>query len=131
MQFDLENLNPGAWFDLVEGKPKDGRICLRVCNGKALEAIRAKTVKARVEYRGGQRFEYADIKEDLHSELVWDYCIVDWENIQDAEGNPIPCTRANKVKLMRGSILFSRVVSGALARLADDIQQRAENAAKN
>lgn len=131
MKFDLNELNPGAWFDIVEGKPKEGRICLRVANGEALEEIRARTIKKKVEYKKGQRFEAEEVNGKLQSELLWDYTIVGWENLADAGGKAIPCTKANKAKLMRGSLVFQRIVADCLDKLNDDLLEQQESEEKN
>jgi hypothetical protein len=131
MRFDLNELNPGAWFDVVEGKPEEGRICLRVANGEAIDDIRAQTIKKKVEYRRGQRFETEEVNDKLYSELLWDYTIVGWEGIADAEGKEIPCTRANKSKLMRGSLVFQRIVADNLDKLNEDLIKQQEAEEKN
>ena len=41
MKFNLEELNPGTWFDLGE----EARICLRVSNKDLLSAINKKATK--------------------------------------------------------------------------------------
>ena len=41
MQVNLENLNPGTWFEMEDG----GRICLRVCAGDDYRAIRKAATK--------------------------------------------------------------------------------------
>lgn len=131
MKFDLNELNPGAWFDIVEGKPEEGRICLRVANGEALEEIRARTIKKKVEYKKGRRFEAEEVNGKLQSELLWDYTIVGWENLADAGGKAIPCTKANKAKLMRGSLVFQRIVADCLDKLNDDLLEQQESEEKN
>lgn len=131
MKFNLKDPNPGAWFDLVEGKPEEGRICLRQLNHDAARALEKQTTKRQVEYKKGQRFEYTDSDPDLYTELLWDYCILDWQGIEDEKGKPIPCTRENKVVLMRGSLEFQRMVAEGLDRLSADFEERKKALRKN
>ena len=112
--FNLKDLNPGTWFDVEGG----GRICLRVCGADKLREIRKQTVKKQKEYKNGQRFVFEETNEDLQSKLIWDYCIVTWENFLDAAGKPIPCNAENKSTLMGNSPFFSKIVANDMKKLA-------------
>lgn len=131
MKFDLKDLNPGAWFDIVDGKPEEGRICLRVANDATLKAIKKQSVKPCVEYKHGQRFEFNKVDEDLSSALLWDYCIVSWESIQDPDGKDIPCDRDSKFILMTGSRQFAKIIGECLKKLAEDEAKAAQEEEKN
>ncbi len=125
--WDLNDLNPGASFDMEGG----GKVRLRVCAGEDFRNIRKQTLKKKVEYKNAQRHSYEDIDEDLENKLLWDFCIVGWENFFDASGNPIPCTKENKVLLMGRSIKFSRFVLDSLNKLAEMNIEQAEVESKN
>lgn len=109
--------NPGTWFLFDEARPELGRVCVRLCNGGALEEIDAKTVTMEAEYRKGQRYQYPKVDDKRRSELVWDYSIVDWEGVEDEQGTPIPCTKDNKALLMRNSMEFAVFVGDCLEKL--------------
>lgn len=126
MIFDVNNLNPGVWFD-----KEDMKIKLRLCAGDDLRKIDKQTTKKQVEYKRGQRFEYVDINEDLRNEVIWDFCIVEWKNVMDKHGNEIPCTRANKVLLMGQSIAFASFVGDCLEKLTKDEEKRIEEEHEN
>jgi len=117
MKFDMNNLNPGTWFYFDDEKPEEGRVCLRVCNGEILDQIDRETVSRKVEYRKHQRYETEDVDDKKRDLLMWDYVIVDWENLCDANGKEIPCTAENKAKLMTGSPFFFQFVSDCVDRL--------------
>lgn len=125
--FNLEDLNPGVLFDMEGG----GKVRLRVCAGDDFRNIRKQTLKKKVEYKNGQRHSYEEIDEDLENKLLWDFCIIDWENFFDGSGNPIPCTKENKVLLMGKSIKFSRFVLDSLNKLAEINSEQAEAESKN
>lgn len=131
MKFNMNDLNPGAKFYFDENDPAKGSITLRALNMEALDNIRAKTVKRRAEYVNGQRHEVFETDESMRADLTWAYVIQDWEGIEDENGQPIPCTDENKAALMRGSLVFSRIVSDFLARLDADMQAKAEAERKN
>lgn len=129
--FDLadggKNLNPGVWFDLKDG----ARVCVRTCAGDDLRSIEAKTVMKKTEYRGGQRYEYEQVNPDLRNELLWDFVIVDWSGMVDAEGEAIPCTKENKILLMGKSIRFAGYVADCLDKLSTDRELLERESEKN
>lgn len=126
MKFDLNDLNPGTWFDI-----EDARICLRVCAGKDLDVIHKKTRRRQIEYKRGQRFEWEEIDNDKEFKLVNDFIIMDWENICDATGVALDCNPKNKNKLLRESPMFSGFIANCLERLNADIGLEKEEAEKN
>jgi hypothetical protein len=131
MKFDMKDLNPGAKFYFDDKNPEAGSITLRALNMAALDDIRVKTTKRRVEYVQGQRHEVFDADEAKRADMTWAYVIQAWDGVEDEAGTPIPCTDENKATLMRGSLVFSRLVSGFLAKLDADMQAKAEAERKN
>jgi len=125
--FCLENLNPGLWFEFENG----GRVCLRICAGDDLRVIKKQSTKNKIEYRSGQRISYTVTDEDLENSLLWDFCIVNWENFFDANKNPIPCTPDTKNLLMGKSIKFSRFISECLETLTAVEKDSEEKSEKN
>lgn len=126
-KFNLSDLNPGTWMDLSIG----GRVCLRVCAGDDLRAIRKECVKRKVEYRGDKRIVYEDVDEERQLDAIWEFCIRDWEDICDQDGTPIPCTREMKALFMGKSPDFARAVGECLQNLSEAERARAEEAEKN
>jgi len=131
MQFDLENLNPGTKFFFDETDELKGSVTIRVCAGDDLRAIRKQSSKKKVEYRRGQRIEYPDTNEVVENELLWDFCIVDWDGVLDKNGGNILCTKANKVLLMGKSPSFSKFVGDKLSILAELEEEEKEVLEKN
>lgn len=123
MKFNMSQLNPPAWFYFDDDKPEDGSILLRVCSGNDLDRItKACSKKMPPEYKRGQRFEIPDkVDEKRHSEMLWDFVIVDWKNIIDEKGKDISCTQKNKIKLMTQSVVFTGFVGESLDKLNADI----------
>lgn len=115
MKFDLENLNPGTWFDFEDG----GRICIRSLSTEEATAISKKTTKSKVEYKQGQRFTFDETNEEIQFSLMWDSVIVDWEGLESADGKALECTTENKLRLMRKSPVFARLVRGFLEKLTE------------
>jgi NAD-dependent dihydropyrimidine dehydrogenase PreA subunit len=138
MKFDLKNPNPGVWFDLPddelqpeEEKKTKSRICLRVCNAEALEAIDDQTIKKRKFFKKGQFHEEIEVDEKLRSRMLWDYSIIAWENLQDENGVDIPCNTDTKAALMTGSPVFVRIVSERLDVLQETYDKLARVSEKN
>lgn len=129
MRFDLENA--GTWFYFDENEPEKGGVCVRVCTAEELERIEKASSKKKVEYKHGQRFEVKDVNDRKYDKLLWDFCIVDWDNVQDGDGNEMQCTAENKVVIMKKSLAFSRFVSDALETLQETTAAEAEADEKN
>lgn len=131
MQFDIDNLNPGVWFTMEGG----GQVCIRVCDGDSLRAIRKVTTKKRAEIKKidnlMQRLSYEETNDDLQEEMIWDYCIVDWKDINDAKNEPIPCTKANKLLLVGKSITFAKFVGDCLNKLREQFEEDEKEEEKN
>ena len=129
--FNMSDPNPGFWFKFNPDDPESGEISLRPQNAEQRNKTRKKAVKDRVEYKQGQRFEVQDVDDELFSELVWDYSIVDWSGLVDDKGKQIECTTENKVFLMRNHIGFARFVAEKLGELSDGYAERLELENKN
>ena len=129
MRFNLSDLNPPAWFDHPEHE--GSRICLKVLSSAEMESINKQTVKNKIEYRRGQRFEVEKVNEKKRNELTWATAIVDWQGIFDETGNELPCTDENKVLLMQNAPSFTSWVLESLEQMSDDGLRRQEEAEKN
>jgi len=133
MIIDLDKLNVGTWFSMEGG----GQVCIRVCAGDDYRMIRDQVVKVRSEIvfdpktRQAQRLKEEVIDDRLLTELLWDFCIVEWKDLYDANEKPIPCTREMKSLLMGRSPKFFTFVSGCLDRLREIESAEAEALEKN
>ncbi len=132
--FDINgDLNPGTAFTMDGG----GIVYLRVCAGDDLRDIRKRTVKKKVDHKkvdgNLQRMVWEEVDEDLQNELIWDFCIVKWENLyaDAAKTVAIPCTTENKLKLMGRSLVFSKFVSESLGTLRTNLEAEEEDLEKN
>jgi len=126
----------GTGFELVEGKPKEGVLGLRVCSGQALKDIHAKTRKQKAEYKNRQRHEFIVVDEELELELIWDYSIPFWEGIKFAgpgEDKPTKkdCTLENKIFAMRNFPKFVAYYQKFMTILNEELESIREESAKN
>lgn len=128
MRFDMDNLNPGVWFDM----PEEGRICLKVVSVSDAEEINKKCfIKKLVEYKDGKRYETELTDTDKASNMTYDKIIVDWEGLYDKNGTEIKCTPENKIKLMKGSPLFASFVTDCIKTMTNDIANEQDAEIKN
>lgn len=115
--------NEGTWFDFCPDKPGEGRICLRVIDVPALNKMhlitRTKVREFKAERKHGklQLIESEDVNEELENKLLWDHCIVDWENLNAPDGKTIECNQDNKKMVMEKYPFFARIVAGFLEEL--------------
>jgi len=148
MRFDLSDDAKGEWFKFfrseikengdvtyLDPEPDAGRVRIRIAGTDVIESIREQTRKVIKEFvlnkqsRKMERVEYEDQtpeQKKKEGELIWDHAIQGWEGILDKDGNEIPCTTENKVKLM-GIPQFARfvgrclqIITGANAGMAED-----------
>lgn len=144
-RFDLDSGSKGDWFPFVgstingsdeKGEPKieylepekdAGRVKVRLADSEQMDRIHGQTRKKVSEYvhnpktRQMERvfsFEQTPEQERRERELTWDYAIEDWENILDGQGQPIPCTPENKLKMMNIPV-FARFISRCIQILSD------------
>lgn len=129
--FSLKDPNPGIWFKFDETDPESGEISIRAVNQAKRKEIHNATVKRKVEYKHGQRFEYQDADDDLFSEMLWDYVIADWTGLEDDDGKPIPCTKENKIFLMMNNVGFATFLGQCMETVNQDIEERMGAAEKN
>jgi len=132
MRLDLENLNPGVFFPFDEDGDDKSGVTIRLANGETLDKINKKCSKKKVEFRRGQRHEIVEENEELRSQMLWEYVIVDWKGlIDDKTGGEIPCTKENKSKFMRGSVKFSGFIGECVEKLTEDTEGYQEDLEKN
>ena len=131
MRFDLADLNPGIWFAVDEKQPELGRICLRALNTKKREELLKQFTTKTTKYKHGKLQAVEDVDWQAYHRAMWDYCITDWEYIEDTNGMAIPCSTENKQLLVEESPAFQRVVSAMLDNLNEYEMERTEAAEKN
>ena len=151
MRFDLA-AGGGEWFtfftseikedgQIVYNKPENdaAQVCLRVADEETIDKIRGttRTIKKEFVYnpktRAMERVVYEEQTPEQSREerrLTWDHAIVAWKGILDLEGNEIPCTVDNKMKLM-GNPQFLRFVGRCLQLISGAAQDAEKAAEKN
>ena len=130
-KFSLKDPNPGVWFKFNDEDPESGEICIRPVNAEKRAEIQKRTVKRKVEYKHGQRFEYVETDDDKFSEMLWDYVISDWTRLEDDDGKPIQCNTENKLFLMMNNVGFSQFVAVCTEKVNKGIEERFKATEKN
>lgn len=144
MPFDIHNLNPGEWFEYPGETDPSERVKVRLPEQETVKRIDAETIKKEVEHvqprkksgkidrrQGLQRIEYEVVfDEQKREELLIDHIITDWE-IKTPDGEDIPCTKENKIKMMFGSVEFNNFVNECLEILGGEKEQNDRNSEKN
>jgi hypothetical protein len=129
--FSTKEPNPGAWFKFNDEDPGSGEIRIRAVNQAKRTEIQKKCVKPKTEYKNGQRFEFTDTNDTKFSEMLWDYTIVEWKNLEDDDGTPLVCDTETKMKLMLENVGFSQFVSNCLSILNDLEEERVAKVTAN
>jgi len=126
MRLNTKDLNPGTRFDVPNDE--DGAwVSLRVLDSEAGRKIRkhtTKIVRKLLPYRDEgkkravpQLAEWEEVDNEAFTEMMWDYCIVDFGGWFNEEDEEIPCTKENKAMLMGESVLFAGFVADSLDQL--------------
>ncbi|OPY78292.1 MAG: hypothetical protein A4E65_02315 [Syntrophorhabdus sp. PtaU1.Bin153] len=128
---DMDNLNPAVWFGDTPGK----RVCLRLCSPEKVEEFREEcttTKKTAVLNTQTKRMEIVEdcpFDKKKFSQLLHCYSIADWD-LDDVNGNPIPCTDENKLKLMEVP-KFVQFINECIEELAEQAGIRKKDEIKN
>lgn len=152
MRFDLSDEVQGEWFAFFRSEIKEdgtveyldpeadaGKVCLRIADADCIERIQSQTRKKQAEFvrnpstRAMERVVYFDqtpAQEKKERELIWDWAIQDWKGILNADGDPIPCTTENKLRLMNIP-QFARFVGRCLQLITGANAKTSEAEVKN
>ena len=130
-KFSLKDPNPGVFFKFDENDADSGEIRIRAINTAKRNEIQKKCIKKKVEYKHGQRFEYTDTNEQLFSEMLWDYSIMEWNNLIDDDGKEIPCNKEMKIFLMQNNVGFAQFVANCIEKLNEEEESRVARLEKN
>lgn len=118
MEFSLQN--KGTWFFFDEEDETKGGVCLRIITPAEVEKIERICTKKRDVIKKGVHYEKVDTDEKQYSRLLWDYCIIDWKEV-NVDGNPLECTTENKTKLITGDPGFSTFIIKKMEKLQDTL----------
>lgn len=129
MKFNMTNPNPATRFPFNDDD--GGFVELRPVTPAVLESLHRKFTKTRPEYHRGVRHDVTTTDQDGYDAAFWDYCIAGWDGVFDEHGEPIECTRENKVFLYKNSPEFAALVRVCIDRLAEDMDARTQALEKN
>jgi hypothetical protein len=130
-KISIKDPNPGIWFKFNDDDPGSGEISIRAVNQARRLEMQKKTVKRKVEYKHGQRFEVTDIDDEMFSQMLWDYVIAGWKKLEDDDGQMIECTTENKVFLMQNNVGFATFVGQCMEKVNEGLEERLKDAEKN
>jgi len=126
---NFKSKNEGTWFDFDESDPSIGGICLRTLSPTEEEKIQSITVKRTSKPVRGVMTEKVDVNTVLRNELMYDYWIKDWTNIE-LDDEALKCTKANKIRMMQ-VIDFAKFVFDKLLDLSESNATIEEARVKN
>jgi hypothetical protein len=122
----------GTWFEHDDG----WKVSLRICSLDELKRIRKQTVKEKFTFKrldgAPYRVKWDETDEEAQSSMIWDYCIVDWQEMYDKDGEtPLALTAENKMMLMNKSAKFAKFVTDSMTKLNELQEQGKEESEKN
>ena len=84
MKINFDDPNPGIFFKWPGAETDaDGGIYIRACNIETLTDIEKSTVTKKKKFRGSAPYDDVFVDEKRKEEMIWDYCITGWENLQN------------------------------------------------
>jgi hypothetical protein len=156
--FDLEKIGKGEWFpyqdSVINDKGEIEWISVAYCeDGKPAESVCFKQIDpdehrlVREQYKGKKintpllntltkamelnvSYEQTPEQEKAERMEFWDKTITDWD-LKGPEGQPIPCTKENKYKLVKGHMPFLRFCNRSLQILSNAKAEGEKAAEKN
>lgn len=129
MRFDTQNA--GTWFYFNEQDESKGGVCLRICAGADVRRIDEQSSKPKVEYKRGNRFAWKQVNDKQYDALLWDFCIVDWDQVENEKGDLLGCTKEHKTFLMDNSVDFAMFVGKHMEELTLLEEQEKKETEKN
>lgn len=155
MSFDIDKIGSGEWFPFMDSRinpdtgevewlpidpESDERVCFRQISPDRFREIRdrykGKRINVPVQNPTTRAMEVVQVHEqtpeqEKHERMsFWDETIVDWD-IKTPKGDPIPCTRENKYKLVTGEPRFLRYANRCLQLMAGAKEESERVAEKN
>lgn len=117
MKFSSDNSGKKFYFN--PKKEEEGSVTLRLVPKDILDDIMSKTTWTTKRIRRGQMQE--EKHEDLPKQerLIWDYTIVDWENVS-IDGEEIECNTENKYFMMMRVPKFSNFVADQVEMMRNE-----------
>lgn len=121
--------NPGIWFFFNPDDESEGGVCLRELSIDENDKITRITVRTKKKFRRGTAYDDVQIDEKLARKMQFDYCILDWKNVQ-LGGQDLECNSENKVKVMEATD-FVKFVADCISELTETNRSLEEARAKN
>jgi len=126
---NFDTKNEGTWFYFDEDNHDAGGICLRELSSEEYQKIEKLTVKTKQKFSHGNSYSAITTNEELAAKMRWDYCIVNWAEVQ-IDGIEVECNTENKVKLSK-TLGFIKFVSPCLEKLTETNNALEEARVKN
>ncbi len=117
------DLTEGVWKEYEDGV----KIKIRPWTPAKYNELRKKHTK--YQRIMGQRVEEVD-EEALNNDMI-DYIIEDWEGIGLANGEPAPCTREMKLKLVNNFVDIGVFIVRTAGELGEELAKKKEEERKN
>ena len=120
MEIKSEDIGIKFYFD--ESDESYGSVTLRVCAPEEELRIDGLVNKPIRKFKGGKFHEYTETNSKLFYKLLWDYCIVDWENVTQHQ-KELECNKENKNKVMMGNAAFSTFVQKHITDMKEELEE--------
>ena len=118
---DINKEDSGTKFYFDETNEEYGSVTIKSLDAEELAKITKETTHKSYKKIMGQIIPIEDINETKASKMLWDACIVSWENITE-NGEVVECNKDSKYRLMTKNIRFRTFVSKCVEELNEVIE---------
>lgn len=121
---DLNDINKednGTKFYFDENDESYGSVTIKSLDAEELSKITKETTHKSYKKVMGQVIPIEDIDEKKSSKMLWDACIVSWDNVTE-NGEVLECNKDSKYRLMTKNVRFRTFVSNCIEDLNESIE---------
>jgi len=118
MPVNFSSKNEPTKFYFDDSKKDEGWVEMRACPKNIVDDIEKQTVTHKKKLKRNVYVDDIKTDRDKQNELLWDYCITDWEGVL-WDGEVLECTSKNKYMMMEESPQFLNFYSMCMEQLED------------
>ena len=127
MRVNLDTLNEPVWVDWKDGV----RVLLQPLPASKNRELKNKATRRKVDFSTGRKQRVETVDDDKYNRLLEEHILLDWENISDQTGAPLPCNDRTKRALLDHFHEFRFFVISTAQELENYQQEKTEEEEKN
>ncbi len=119
------------WFPVPQDEAGETRIQIRHLKPGEVSDIEAKANQVKGKSDGEDFNTEIEYNLSRRAKLFVSKSVVDWEGFVGLKDKALPCTEANKMKVLKEFDWFAAFIEDCRAEMAEDLAEKAEEVEKN